>query len=108
MLVMQGPAKTSSVPQEKEMPLRIQDPANEDAMKNNTHEVTVLNGIIDLTWRAHQEHVFYEAEETLSGTIILTPRAEIPARREKVPPLQSGQVSRNEYWDDEYREGGPW
>lgn len=53
----------------------------------NTHEVTVLKGTIDVSWRAHQEQVFYTAEETLSGVIILTPAAGIPARRLLVPPV---------------------
>lgn len=57
-------------------------------MDNNTHEVTVLAGTIDLSWRAHQEHVFYLAEETLAGTIILTPAAGIPARRKQAIPLR--------------------
>ena len=59
----------------------------------NTHEVTVLAGSIDVSWRAHQEHVFYVAEETLSGTIILTPKAGIPARRTESRPLREEPVS---------------
>lgn len=51
-----------------------------------TYEVTVLGGTIDISWRAHKEHVFYVAEETISGVIILTPAADIPARRNKPAP----------------------
>jgi len=106
MLAVQGAADAPPVPGEEKLHLPLRAQPEKGTL--NTHEVTVLNGTIDLSWRAHQEHLFYEAEETLSGMIILTPRAEIPARREKVLPLQSGQVSRNEYWDDEYRREGPW
>ncbi len=73
-------------------------------MENNTHEVTVLaGGVIDLSWRAHQEHVFYLAEETLAGTIILTPATGIPARRKQSLPLrEETEALTEEDW------GIPW
>ena len=77
-------------------------------MENNTHEVTVLNGTINISWRAHQEHVFYVAEETLAGTIILTPAASIPARRKQSLPLKENPMSADGYWDEMYQEDGPW
>jgi len=71
-------------------------------MENNTHEVTVLSGTIDVSWRSHQEHVFYLAEETLAGTIILTPAANIPARRKQSIPLREQPAESEEEW------GFPW
>jgi len=64
----------------------------EETMENSTHEVIVLSGTIDVSWRAHQ-HIFYSAAETLAGTIILTPRAGIPARRQQSSPLREEPVS---------------
>lgn len=75
-------------------------------MDNNTHEVTVLSGTIDLSWRAHQEHVFYLAEETLAGTIILTPAAGVPARRKVSLPRREQGMTGEDYLNVQYKENG--
>jgi len=110
VLPVQGTADASPVPGKEKLHLPLRAQPEEDPL--NTHEVAVLNGSIDVTWRAHQEHVFYEAEETLSGMIILTPRAEIPARRRKEPIPLRGQSEEvfdpRAYWENKYQEEGPW
>lgn len=62
----------------------------------NTHEVTVLNGTIDVSWRRNKGNIFYVAEETETGIIILTPAAQIPARRKQGIPLKTDPLTLDE------------
>ena len=65
-----------------------------------THEVTVLNGTIDVSWRANQGNLFYVAEETETGIIILTPAASIPARRKLRIPLRGENLEKDGYGNE--------